>query len=215
MDQQHLARIRLLSSRFLALQGLRVASAGATLAIVFASYVTVATPTRSGAMMAIFAAFVLMIPSQWWVHRYYVTTFGRQVPKKRNPWLILALFPLQLILFAFTMYLNRRFPEIPAGAPTTSLVTVIALSVAIRDWPWRAYYLIAPVAVAFAWSTTAFSDGPFDAGLTLSITFIVTGLSMVAIGLLDHFLLVRLTREARVPQAARAANPAGATDRER
>jgi hypothetical protein len=209
MDQQQLARIRLLSRRFLELQGLRVAFAGGTIATVMAIYLIVAVPTPSGPMIAMLVALALMIPGQVWLHRYYATTFGRQVPKRRDPRLLLALLPFQLLLLMFTIYLNRRFPEIPAGAPTTAFFSTIAVLVAIRDWPWRAYYLGVPVAVASAWSANAFGDGPFDAGMTLAVTFLVTGLSLIAVGLLDHWLLVRLTQEARAPHAVAVENGSG------
>lgn len=176
---------------------------------VLAAYLMVAVPTPSGPIVAVLVALALMIPGQVWLHRYYATTFGRQVAKPRSPWLLLLLVPIQLIVFTFTMYLNRRFPEIPAGAPTTAFVAVIAVLVAIRDWPWRAYYLGAPVAVASAWSATAFGDGPFDAGVTLVVTLLVTGFSLIAVGLLDHWLLVRLTQEARAAQAAATASGVG------
>ena len=176
---------------------------------VMTAYLIVAVPTPSGPIVAMLVALGLMIPGQVWLHRYYATTFGRQVPKRRDPWLLLALLPIQLVFFMFTMYLNRRFPEIPAGAPTTAFFSTIAVLVAIRDWPWRAYYLGVPVAVATAWSANVFGDGPFDAGMTLVVTFLVAGLSLIAVGLLDHRLLARLTQEARAPQAAAAATRSG------
>ena len=51
MDQQ-LARVRLLSSRFLELQGLRVALAGATIAVVFGGYLAIGHPTDTGGLIA-------------------------------------------------------------------------------------------------------------------------------------------------------------------
>ena len=197
MDQHQLARIRLLSSRFLELQGLRVAFAGATTAFVLGGYLVVAQPTNSGALIAMFVALVLMIPGEVWLHRYYATRVGRQVPKPRN------LAPARiflLIYFVITVYLNRRFPAIPAGAPTAAIVGLASLYVAIRDWPCRAYYVGATVAVAIPLIAPAFGTGSVDPGVRLATTFFLMGLSFVPIGLLDHRLLVRLMQEARVPE---------------
>jgi hypothetical protein len=85
MDQRQLERVQFLSSRFLLLQGLRVAFAGGTIAIVFGCYMMATPPTPSGGMAAIVVALVAMMPGQWWLHRYYARTFGRQVVKRRQP----------------------------------------------------------------------------------------------------------------------------------
>ena len=195
MDQNRLARIRLVSSRFLELQGLRVALAGATLAILMACYVVVTpTPTNDGALIALMAWFVLTIPTDLWVQRYYERTFGRQVPKPRN--LVRTLLLLN-VYFVISMLLNSRFPAIPSGAPTAFFVALLSLWVAIRDWPWRAYYLGATLAVAIALGLSAAVGGVLDPSLTLAAMFFAVGTSMVPIGLLDHRLLVKLVEEAR------------------
>lgn len=206
MDEDQLARIRLLSSRFVELQGLRVAFAGGTMAIVLGSYLIMAEPTSSGAIIAMLMSFVLMTPGEWWLHRYYATRIGRQVPKPRKSWPTLVFFA---IYFAVATYLNSRFPAIPAGAPTAATVVLISLCVAIRDWPWRAHYLGAAAAVAIAFSINVFSAGVVDPGRTLAFTLFAGGLSFVPIGLLDHRLLLRLMAEARVPEAASSAGNAG------
>jgi phosphotransferase system glucose/maltose/N-acetylglucosamine-specific IIC component len=209
MDPRHLARIRLLSTRFLALQGFRVALLGASIAVVIGGYlIATPTPTREGALGALFVALLLMLPGQSWLHRYYATTFGRvQLQwKPRNPWLIPAMLLGQLALLAFTGYLNRRFPEIPAGAPTAVFVPVIAVLFAIRDWPWRAHYLGVAAVVVIAFAATFLNVG--DSGTTLAATLFAVGVSLVPAGLLDHRLLVRLMQEARRHQAAVTAGPA-------
>jgi hypothetical protein len=202
MDQQQLARIRLLSSRFRELQGLRVAFAGGTMAIVSGSYLMATTaPTSSGAMIALLASFVLMIPGEWWLHRHYARTVGRQVPTPRNPWPVVAFVTIYL---AIGIFLDSRFPEIPSGAPTMATVVLASLVVAIRDWPWRAHYLGVAAAVTVAFCANVFGDGVVDPGMTLTTVFFVTGLSFVPAGLLDHRLLLRLMEEGRQPETATA-----------
>ena len=78
--------------------------------------------------------------------------------------------------------------------------------VALRDWPWRAYYLAAPVAVATAFTFTASGGGVIEPSLTLAVLFLTIGASFVPIGILDHMLLVKLMKEARAPESATAAN---------
>lgn len=66
-----------------------------------------------------------------------------------------------------------------------------------RDWPWRAYYLLVPAAVALAFTATASGGGTLNPDLTLCVLFVTLGVSMAAVGLLDHLLLVKLTNESR------------------
>ena len=64
-------------------------------------------------------------------------------------------------------WLNATFPEIPAGAPTTWFVALVSVWVAVRDWPWRAYYLIATVAVATGLAASAPIGGLLAPNMTL------------------------------------------------
>ena len=202
MDQQRLEHIRLLSSRFHELQGLRIVLAGIAIVIAVGGYLIVApVPTNNGAMIALAASFALMGPGVWWLNRYYAATFGRQVWKSgRFTWLFL---PAYLVVASL---LHASVPSIPAGAPTAATVVILSVWVAIRDWPWRAYYLAAPVAVATAFAFTASGGGGVNPHLTLAILFVTIGISFVPIGVLDHMLLVKLMNEARQPESATAAH---------
>ena len=189
MDRHQLARIRLLSSRFHELQGFRVAFAGLTIAVVFGTYLAAADPTDTGGLIAIGVSFVLMLPGQLWMHRYYATTVGRQVRSRRNVWQTLVFFN---IYFVIATFLDKRYPEIPAGGPTLGVVVLASLILAIRDWPWRAHYLGVAAAVTAAFSANVFGVDVIDRGMTLATTFLATGLAMVPAGLLDHRLLLKL-----------------------
>jgi hypothetical protein len=196
MDQHRLEHIRLLSSRFHELQGLRVALAGIAIIIAVGGYLMVApVPTNNGAMVALAASFVLMVPGMWWLNRYYAATFGRQVWKPgRFTWVFVPAY------FVVASVLHVSIPSIPAGAPTVGIVVVASVWVVIRDWPWRAYYLAAPLAVAMAFTFTASGGGGIDPQLTLPVLFLTIGASFVPIGMLDHMLLVKLMKEVRAPE---------------
>ena len=195
MGDDRLHRIRLLSARFNELQGLRIALFGASVAFSVGAYLVVAPrPTDTGAMVALLMAVGPAIPGVRWLDRYYATTFGRQVANHPP---ILRRIGMFLAFFVTSMWLNARFPGIPAGAPTVAIVALLSVWVAIRDWPWRTYYLIAPTAVGIAFSASASAGGAFDPGVTLAMIFLALGASMVAIGLLDHWVLMRLVKDAR------------------
>jgi len=201
MNQERLERIRLLSRRFRELQGLRIALAGAVLVLVLGGYlITTPKPSNNGAMMAVAVSFVVIVPGVWSLNRYYAAKFGRQVssPRPKSWRLSLAWF----VYFFVASTLNAKFPEIPPGTPTLAVVGVASIWLAIRDWPWRAYYLLATAAVAMGFIASAPVTGILEPGMTLAVMFLLVGASMVPIGVLDHLLLVKLMREARECQAA-------------
>jgi uncharacterized iron-regulated membrane protein len=104
--------------------------------------------------------------------------------------------------FCVAWWLNAAIPEIPAGGPTVLIVGLFSLWVAFRDWPWRGYYLLPALAVAGGLAASAPVGGLLVPNLTLGVMFPLLGGSMVAVGLLDHLLLVKLMKEARESQAA-------------
>jgi hypothetical protein len=195
MTENHLDRIRLLSARFHELQGLRVALAGACMALVVGGYLVAwPQPTNNGAMVAMLVSFVPVVAIMPLVNRYYATTFGRQVwTPSRN----LPLFMGIYLVIAWSM--NAWIPEIPAGGPTTATVALLSGWVAIRDWPWRASYLLATAAVALGLAASAPVGGLLAPNMTLGVMFLLIGASMVPIGVLDHLLLVKLMKQARAP----------------
>jgi hypothetical protein len=202
MTQERLERIQLLSRRFHELQGLRVAITGAVLATVMAAYVIVTpSPTNDGAMLALGIAILPIFVGVMSLNRYYATTFGRQVRRPLKNSRSVVIFVCSYMAVAWT--LNTMIPAIPSGAPTVAIVAVGSVLVALRDWPWRAYYLGAPVAVGATFAATASGFGLLPPGVTLASLFIAVGASMVAIGLLDHRLLMKLMQETRELETAR------------
>lgn len=195
MDQNRLERIRLLSARFNELQGLRVALAGACMAVGIGVYLfSTPSPTGNGTMVALAVSFVPVLAGMRWLDRYYATTFGRQIWTRSRH---LALFVLGYLGIA--LILNTWTPEIAAGGPTLGIVALASLWIAIRDWPWRAYYLGVTLAIAATFAATTSGAGLIpDPGLTLGALFLAVGVSMVVVGMLDHLLLVKLLKDVRV-----------------
>jgi hypothetical protein len=195
MDRERLDRIRLLSARFHELQGLRVALAGAAIAVGVGAYLfATPEPTNHGALGALVVSFIPVVPGVRWLNRYYAATFGRQVFNPK------PLVRPGLFLFAYTAIgsvLNATVPAVPAGAPTVAVVALVSVWLALRDWPWRAYYLFVPAVLALAFTATASGGGALDPDLTLCVLFLALGVSMAAVGLLDHLLLVKLTKQSR------------------
>ena len=204
MDQRRLERIRLLSARFAELKGLRVAAAGGAILLGQALYLAaIPAPGSEGALVALAMSFVPVVPAVVALNRYYSETFGRQVVRPPDRWWPLRTQLVLLIGLAITTWLNTRFPEIPPGAPTAAVVGLLSLWITARDWPWRWYYISATIAVAIAFTARAANSiGP---GSAVAVTFLLTGMAMLAIGLLDHRLLVKLVREARESQRAESA----------
>ena len=201
MDRLQLERVRLLSARFYELQGLRVALAGAAITAGVGGYLFATTaPTNNGALAALVVSFVPVLPGVRWLNRYYAATFGRQVFKPK-PFVRPAFFLFGYA--AIATVLNTTVPAIPAGAPTLAVVAVVSVWLAVRDWPWRAYYLLVPAALAFAFTLTTSGGGALDSNLTLVVLFLALGVSMTAVGLLDHLLLVKLTKASRALAGAR------------
>jgi len=176
------------------------------IALVVGGYLTLVTePSNNGAIAALGLSFVLIAPGVFSLNRYYARKFGRQVVSPpRHPGRLLFIWSAYMVV---SWILNARYEAIPAGAPTLSIVAFASIGLVIRDWPWRAYYLLAPMAVAIGFFASAPIGGVLPPNMTVGVIFMLLGASMVVIGLLDHLLLVKLMKEARESQPAAATNP--------
>jgi len=197
MTEHQLVRIRLLSDRFHELHGLRIALFGA--ALVFSQttglFIPSSPPDLAGGLM-LFFALIVASPGLYRLKHYYASTFGRQVRKAPPRWKSWIVFGL---LGFVTPVLGDLLPD---GAVMAVLVSVLALWVAARDWPFRGYYLLAPMAVGGALAASSAGLGGLDPSRTFAVVHLALGLVMVPIGLLDHRLLVTLVHEARSAGAA-------------
>ena len=111
---------------------------------------TTPEPSNNGAMIAMLAVVRADRPGRVVAEsllRHEVRTPGVQSTAER--------WPILLIYFGYfgvAWSLNARSQAIPAGAPTVATVALASIWLAIRDWPWRAYYLGSPsaaVAIGF------------------------------------------------------------------
>jgi hypothetical protein len=190
----HLERIRFSSARFRELQGLKVAVAGASIAVVVGGYLIAGpAPTAGGTLVALGVAGILMMPGVLWLTRYYASTFGRQTSGA-------SVDRQTRITFLTLWWVTVCFSPF---APTAFTVAVVSWWIAIRDWPWRAYYLVTSMPVLIGFMANAF-DPRVDAGVRVALTYFLLGVSLVPVGLLDHRLLVKLMEEARTPDVAAA-----------
>jgi hypothetical protein len=194
MDRDQLVRIRLLSTRFHQLQGLRLALGGMVYAIVFGSYLLALEPTEAGVLVALGVSTLVMLPGDRALRRYYHASFGRQVPYARDPRRLLFVYAG---MGFFGALLKLDPPSLCIG-----IVGAYSLWVAIRDWPLRRYYVGAAAAVAVA--VAAQFTGRADPDVTLAMSFLAIGVAYVPIGFLDHRLLVTLVRESREAAVAAA-----------
>jgi hypothetical protein len=194
MERDRLARIRLLSTRFHQLRGLRVALAGMVYTVVFGSYRVAAEPTETGILIACLVSTLVLLPGERSLRRYYDSTFGRLVPQRpdqRRTLLVVG----GLGFFGSLLRLGPMWPCV-------MVVGVFSLWIAVRDWPLRRYYLGATAAVAVG--VAALVVGNADADVTLALSLLAIGVAFVPIGFLDHQLLVTLVRESREAAAAAA-----------
>jgi len=198
VERDQLVRIRLLTTRFHQLHGLRVALGGMMYTVIFGSYLAVAEITETGVLIAIGVSCLLFLPIDYCLKRYYASTFGRQVPDPRDQHRTLL---IAVGLGFFTSVFNKLFKLEPLVL-SILVVGVFSLWIAIRDWPLRRYYLGATAAAAVA-VAASLADGA-DANVTFAMSFLAIGVAFVPIGFLDHRLLVTLIRESRDAAAAAA-----------
>lgn len=192
MDEPQLARIRLLSRRFVELRGLRVAFAGMIYTVVFGSYLVADEPTEAGILIAILMSVLLLLPVERWLSRHYDSIFGRQVPHPRDRRSLISF----IVVFST---LNAALDPLPSSVV---IVGGYSLWIAIRDWPLRRYYIGATAAVAIAGA--AYVTGTTNPDVALAMSLLASGVAFVPIGFLDHHLLVTLVRESREASAAAA-----------
>ena len=167
MDQHRLNRIRFLSQRFHELQGFRVAFTGLCITVGLGSYLAVAgRPTDNGALVALLVSFVPVVPGMWWLNRHYTSTFGRQVSAPASQWRKLAIIP------SSGSWRTQRPIPVDSGRCAHAHVRRDRLRLAaIRDWPWRTYYLGATAAVALTFAASASGSGVLGPGRTLGAMF--------------------------------------------
>jgi hypothetical protein len=184
-DTQRFDRLALIAKRYRELRGLGLAVIG--LAFAGASGIALAAGWDSeGAVIATLGlATVAMVPAVQWIQRYYDARFGRvKVTPRLSKSLAAGLFVTVVIGI-------ERALQLPAHMVTPlALCGLGFLWVAIRDWPLRAYHLLGAAGVALALGVQFTADAALHPWPAVARSFLLLGLSCIAVGLLDHRLLV-------------------------
>ena len=183
--------IRLVTKRYRELQGLRVALAGAAFAICFGVHaISGATGGLTGLVVVMGVAVSIMAPGMWFFDRYYAQRFGRVVQPEGSDWT----FWRVMVVSVYSSVANNWLGVGPVAIVFT-IAAPLALWIAIRDWPWRGYYVFATIATAAA-LLFACTAAPDIRPLADSLAFVLFGGSYVVVGLLDHRLLTSVMRSA-------------------
>jgi hypothetical protein len=206
VDDDALKRIRIISERFVELQGLRVALAGSLFAAVFGTYLIAEPPHGEVAIwIAMAVCFGFIIPGELWVRRYYASTFGRLSPKRAGSGSASGVAK-GLVLGAGLVVVDKVF-GVPAPAGTFLPLTVFALWIGIRDWPLRRHHFVAAAASGCAFLIQTTPQAASAPDMAIAAGFLLFGAVYVPVGLLDHRLLVSAMRGATGDAVASTEEP--------
>lgn len=180
-----LARVRLVSRHFHDLQGLRIALLGAALGIL--AQVWLLTRSETWTVFAGLCVFLAIIYPTVMLNRYYATRVGRVVPEGREQFWRGCIGSVAIVLFRVESHAAPAYPSFP-----WLLLGAYPLWLAIDGWPYRWYQLLTFLAAVFV----AFGH----VGLTRSSPELAwmaprmwaVSLALIATGLFDHFLLLRI-----------------------
>jgi hypothetical protein len=193
MDHDSLKRIRIISERFVELQGLRVALAGSIFTLVFGTYL-IAEPAHGNVAIwvALALSFAFIVPGELWVRRYYASTFGRLSPQGAGSGSASG------VAKGFAMGIGLVVIDKVFGvAPPTGTFLVISLMTlwtGIRDWPLRRHHLGAAAACGCAFLLQLTPEAAAVPDTAIAAGFLLMGAIFVPVGVLDHRLLVSAMR---------------------
>ena len=177
---QDLNAIRFVSERYEQLQGLRLVAIGTAGVTCGSAYTLAGAPGGFTGLAYVGIAFAMIVAGVHLAGRYYTHHLGRIVrpPEARwTPWVPVA------VTLAITIGTNAFHV-----APLTVAIAFNAgwaLWIAIRDWPFRGYYLLAATACAMTLGLRFSMHS--DRADALAIAAIAA--VFIVIGLLDHRLL--------------------------
>jgi len=192
MDHDALERIRIISERFIELQGLRLALMGSVFTLVFGIYLIAEPPNGSAIWIAMAVSFALGVPAERWVSRHYESTYGRLSPKRATSasgWGFGRGIAIGIAMLA----MDKVF-GVPPPASVLVFGAPAALWIVIRDWPLRRYHLGAAVAWVCALLLQTTSQAAVAPDMAAAAGFLLIGVVYVPIGFLDHRLLVSAMR---------------------
>jgi hypothetical protein len=189
MEPSSYARMKLAAERFPELQGLRGALIGGVILLGDALYVLlpplVGIDTTRAGVIGVSAAAVIGVTGMLSLDRYYAAAFGRMTPLPRARWFGLLVIPGSMML-GLTV---ERLRSLPAWSLFFTALAAISLWIVIRDWPFRAHYLLSCaaglIAAGLCWQYAPVGQGAPDRFALLAI-----GAAMAVCGARDHALLV-------------------------
>jgi hypothetical protein len=212
-DRQTLARIRIVSERFVELQGLRVALGGSVFTLVFGTYLITEPPHGMVSIwIAMALSFAVLVPVERWVRSYYASTFGRQQPKgfatnAGSGW------QRGMAIGAGLVVVDKLFgTQPPAG--TFLVLSVMMLWVTIRDWPFRRHQLGGAAAGACAFLLQLTPEAAAEPDTAIAAGFFLMSAMWVPVGILDHQLLASAMRGRESSDTADLPAKAGSHKRE-
>lgn len=195
MDAADLARIRFVTARYRELQGLRNLAVvpGCLLLFWFRPYLRLLR--YAGPFEALAGLFLSVLPCLLVVmlhpllDRYYARRFGSVASP--GPW------SRDMVAWAGLLGIGVWIDTSNFGTPQPSATLIaggmVALHIAVRDWPWRRYYLgTAVICGAAAWLTAvtpALHADDLTSYLRIPLTMLLSAHAVAAF--LDHRLLVR------------------------
>ena len=195
MDAADLARIRLVTTRYRELQGLRTVAAVAACVPLFwlQPYIRLlrymgSAEAVAGLLLSVAPA-VLITTAHPLLNRYYARRFGSVAPQGSG--VNLQMWLWAAVLFA-SLWLDSS--RLGTGSPSAFLIAAAlwSINIAVRDWPWRGHYVVpAVICGAATWSIAGIPalqapDLETYARIPVSVGLVACG----AAAILDHRLLV-------------------------
>lgn len=203
MDQ-HLRSVRLVTERYRELQGLRLVLGGLAFSSCFGAFALLGAPGgTTGLAVASVSMIAVSLPGMWLADRYYAGRFGRVVHEAGRDWSL-----WRIATFVVGSSVLNNWLSVGPLTFAVAFIPLMALWIAIRDWPLRAHHLLAafaaPVALWFVLTTSL-----ADRALAEALAMVVVGAVYIPIGILDHRLLTRVmpTRNAVGDGATRSSAP--------
>jgi hypothetical protein len=200
LTRADLVRIAFVAKRFYALQGLRSVGGGGALIACVVLYDFL--PSLDPALNVLLFAYLFSQGIAGLIDHYYRQAFG-SVPRvlTESAWLPRSPWGSELQSFTIVGFFLDALKAQAFGAHVSVGATALvgsSLWIVVRDWPHRSHYAIGAVAGMAGFLVIGSAPAPGDSAWLIDpavagyyvFAFGLTGIALVAVGLLDHRLLV-------------------------
>lgn len=206
IDARSLARIRLVSRRYVELQGRSHASIGVGLAVPFGVYVLAGGEGEAGFWVVAAVAGGLTAPLHWAVSRLYRAEYGSAVPEQRSA--------SGGLLFGVFLFAVMKLEEALLGHSEPRLTLFLLgvpffLWIVVRDWPFRHHHLLTATACGLAAGIQFTAEASRDPWSAAAAGIFIISLAMVPAGFRDHRLLASVMHRQRQPDSVTEATREG------